>query len=73
MMRAFRCAQECDLLFMIGSSLQVEPAASVPRVAHESGAKLVYINRTETPTDHLAAVIFRENAGEVMEKLISRL
>jgi NAD-dependent deacetylase len=73
MMRAFRCAQECDLLFMIGSSLQVEPAASIPRVAHESGAKLIYINRTETPTDHLATVIFHEDAGEVMENIITRL
>jgi NAD-dependent deacetylase len=73
MVRAFRCAQKCDLLFMIGSSLQVEPAASVPRVAHESGASLIYINRTVTPTDHLATVIFHENAGEVMESIISRL
>jgi NAD-dependent deacetylase len=73
MMRAFRCAHECDLLFMIGSSLQVEPAASIPRVAHESGAKLIYINRTETPTDHLATVIFHEDAGEVMENIITRL
>jgi NAD-dependent deacetylase len=70
MMRSFQCAQECDLLFMIGSSLQVEPAASVPRVAHESGAKLIYINRTETPSDQIATVIFRENAGEVMEAIL---
>ena len=70
MMRSFQCAQECDLLFMIGSSLQVEPAASVPRVAHESGAKLIYINRTETPGDHIATVIFRENAGDVMREII---
>ncbi len=72
MMRAFQCSRESDLLFMIGSSLQVEPAASVPRVAHESGATLIYINRTETPSDHLARVIFRENAGEVMGEVLKR-
>ncbi len=72
MMRSFQCAQEFDLLFMIGSSLQVEPAASIPRVAHESGARLIYINRTEIPSDHIATVIFRENAGDVMREIVRR-
>jgi len=73
MMRAVHCARECDLFFMIGSSLQVEPAASIPRVAHEAGARLVYINRTETPSDHLATVIFRESAGEVMGDIVEKM
>jgi NAD-dependent deacetylase len=51
---------------MAGSSLQVEPAASIPRDAHRAGAKLIFINRTETPYDRLASVIFRENTGEVL-------
>ena len=58
---------------MIGSSLQVEPAASIPREAHTKGVKLIYINRTETPTDHIAKVCFRENAGEVLGKLVKTL
>lgn len=69
MMKAFECALKCDLFIMIGSSLQVEPAASIPREAHRTGAKLIYINRTPTPTDNLAEVIFSENAGEVLTKL----
>ncbi len=70
MIRAFECVVECDLLLMIGSSLQVEPAASVPREASAGGAKLIYINRTETPTDNLAEIIFNENAGDVMTALV---
>jgi len=73
MLRADKCARNCDLFLMIGSSLQVEPAASVPRVAYNAGAKLIFINRAETAWDHLATVIFRENAGKVLGSLMDRL
>jgi NAD-dependent deacetylase len=73
MIRALECVSSCDLLFMIGSSLQVEPAASIPREAYSRGAKLIYINRTETPTDSLADVCFREDAGHVLEELLKLL
>jgi len=73
MIRAFQCVAQCDLLLMIGSSLQVEPAASIPREAHKTGSNLVYINRTETPTDHLADVLFNEDAGEVLSYIVERL
>jgi len=73
MIRAFDHTRKSDLLIMIGSSLQVEPAASIPREAHRTGAKLIYINRTPTPTDNLANVLFREDAGEVMELMVEGL
>ncbi len=73
MTKAYSCASDCDLLIMIGSSLQVEPAASIPREAHRAGAKLIFINRTETPYDHLADVLFRENAGEVLAAILKSL
>ncbi len=71
--RAFECALACDLMLMIGSSLQVEPAASIPGAAKRAGARLIFINRTSTPWDHIAEVIFRESASEVMGKLMDRL
>jgi NAD-dependent deacetylase len=73
MLRAYQCARNCDLLLMIGSSLQVEPAASIPREAYNAGAKLIFINKTETPWDLMASVIFRESAGEVLGALVERL
>jgi NAD-dependent deacetylase len=73
MAKAFEWATQADLLLMIGSSLQVHPAASIPPLAHSSGAKLIFINRTETPCDYLAAVLFRESAGDVMEALLQSL
>lgn len=71
--RAFECARRSDLMLMIGSSLQVEPAASIPGAAHDAGAKLIFVNRTPTPWDHIAEVIFRESAAEVMGKLMDTL
>jgi NAD-dependent deacetylase len=69
-LKAYECAFKCDLFLMIGSSLQVEPAASIPREAHRAGAKLIFVNRTETPYDSLATVLFRESAGQVLADLV---
>jgi NAD-dependent deacetylase len=73
MLTAYECASRCDLFLMAGSSLQVEPAASMPREAHRAGAKLIFMNRTETPYDRLASVIFRENTGEVLGDIVEGL
>jgi NAD-dependent deacetylase len=73
MIMAYDCALRCDLLLMIGSSLQVEPAASIPREAKRAGAILIFINRTETHYDHVAAVIFRESAGQVLEEMVKSI
>jgi NAD-dependent deacetylase len=70
---AYECASRCDLFLMAGSSLQVEPAASIPGEAYRAGAKLIFINRTETPYDHLASILFRENTGRVLGEIVEGL
>lgn len=70
MAQAYAYAQRCDVFLMIGSSLELQPAASVPIAAYQGGAKLVFINRTQTPYDQFATVKFRENAGEVLAKIV---
>jgi NAD-dependent deacetylase len=67
---AYQAAAKCDLLLMIGSSLEVQPANQFPLVAHQSGASLIFINRTPTPYDHLAALRFSESAGQILQSLI---
>ncbi len=66
-------ATRCDLIIVVGSSLVVYPAASIPLYAKESGAKLVIINNTPTPCDDIADVIINHSAGEVMEKLLEEV
>ena len=47
-------AAEADLVLVLGSSLLVQPAASIPLLTVRSGGDLVIVNRDPTPYDHLA-------------------
>lgn len=70
---AAEAALRADLFISIGSSLVVEPAASFPRIARQSGARLVILNNQETPLDHLADIVIREEIGATMRALLERL
>jgi NAD-dependent deacetylase len=63
---AFAWAKRSRLFLAIGSSLVVEPAASLPRKAKEYGARLVIINRDPTPQDALADQVIRRPIGETL-------
>lgn len=41
---SFREARNCDLVLVVGTSGVVEPAASIPRIARQHGAKIIEIN-----------------------------
>jgi NAD-dependent deacetylase len=67
---SFDRARNCDLFIVIGSSLVVQPAASLPLEAKENGAKLVIINRDPTYHDAYADAVIQGSAGEVMRRLV---
>jgi NAD-dependent deacetylase len=71
LMEATRWSRESDLMFAIGSSLVVTPAADLPRVAKERGARLVIINREPTPLDGIADVTLRGSIGELLSAIDS--
>jgi NAD-dependent deacetylase len=62
----------CDLLFTIGTSGLVYPAAEIPYVAARSGATVVQINPEPTPLDAVADVNLRGTAAEILPDLVSR-
>ncbi len=62
-------ASESELLIVIGSSLVVEPAASLPIIAKRNGAKLVIINRDATPHDMQADIVIHQSIGDVFREL----
>jgi NAD-dependent deacetylase len=70
---SFDRARNCDLFIVIGSSLVVQPAASLPLEAKESGAKLIMINREPTYHDVYADVVLHGSAGEIMGKIVKVL
>ncbi len=66
-------SRRCDLFVVVGSSLVVYPAADMPRLALDKGAKLVIINQGETPYDEEAHLRFAERIGEVLPPAVERL
>lgn len=70
---AFETSRRCDLFLAIGSSLVVEPAASLPRVAQASGARLVILNREPTGQDHLASMVLHKPIGETLSGIDAAL
>jgi len=70
---SYEHSQRCDLFIVVGSSLVVYPAAEMPRVALQAGAKLVIINQGETPYDTHAHLLFSEAIGEVLPAVVEKL
>jgi NAD-dependent deacetylase len=66
-------SHRCDLFIVVGSSLVVYPAADMPRLALDHGAKLVIINQGETPYDNTTDLHFSEGIGEVLPPAVARL
>lgn len=70
---AKEAALNCDVLFSVGTSSLVWPAAKLPDMALIRGAKIVQINPESTPLDQKAHYNFRSKAGEVLPRLIQAL
>lgn len=73
MQNAWARARQADLFIALGSSLVVEPAASLPMAAKERGSKLVIINRDETALDSEADMVIRAALGETLLLIDSAL
>ncbi len=67
---AYHRSSLCDLFIVVGSSLVVQPAASMPLVAKRNGAKLVIINRDPTPFDEMADLVVHGEAGSTMKNIL---
>ena len=62
-----------DLFLVLGSSLTVQPAASLPRTAWEVGTPLAIVNRDPTPLDGYASLVLREEIGPLMSAVVEDL
>jgi NAD-dependent deacetylase len=70
---AYHRSSLSDLFIVIGSSLVVQPAASMPLVAKRNGAKLVIINRDPTPYDDMADQVIHSEAGPTMATILEKV
>ena len=65
-------ARRCDLMLALGSSLTVQPAASLVGLALRSGARVVLVNRGATPYDRAATLRVWKGIGEVIPPAVER-
>lgn len=71
--RAMDHSQKADLFIVIGSSLEVMPAASLPLEAIRHGAKLIINTLSPTPFDHEAELIIHANVSEVLPAIAQQV
>jgi len=69
MKRAQAWNEQAEIFVVIGSSLQVQPAASFPVIAKRAGALLAIVNRDPTPLDDLADFVTNGAIGEFFKQL----
>ena len=60
---------ESDILIVLGSSLQVQPVASLPAFAIQNGKKLIIINKEPTNLDQYAEVCIHEDICKTVAKI----
>lgn len=73
MQRAEAEARTCDLFLVMGSSLVVYPAANLPLIARQNGAKLVIVNREPTEQDPVADLVLNTEIGPLMTETMALL
>lgn len=64
---ALNAIADADTMIVAGTSLTVYPAAGF--LQYFTGKHLVLINRDATPYDEKADLLFRENVGELLDKI----
>ena len=71
--RAREFALSCDLFLVVGSSLKVNPAATLPRFALKNDVPLIIINLQPTHLDDYAEIVINQKAGVVLPPLVASL
>ena len=68
--KAKQAIRECDVLFSIGTSSEIMPAAILPLEAAERGSTVIQVNTSETSLDEVAQFNLHGPAGFLMAALV---
>ncbi len=71
--KAQEACKKCDLMIVVGSSLEVLPVAGLPMRALENGAHLILINYTQTYLDVRADVVLHEDVATVLPRIVDEI
>ncbi len=70
---AQNAARKADVMIVIGSSLEVAPAADLPMLTVRGGGKLIIINFEPTHLDSQADIVIHDDASQFLPKLLQRM
>jgi NAD-dependent deacetylase len=70
--QAFEEAAAADLLLVVGSSLRVYPAASIPIETCRAGGRMVIVNNEPTAQDESAVLVLHGQAGQILQAIADR-
>jgi len=74
MSRSRQVATDCDLMLVVGTSAVVQPAAMIPVIAKDNGAKIVEINPERTPlSGEISDYLIMGAAGEVLNRILAAM
>ncbi|MBW2222074.1 MAG: NAD-dependent deacylase [Deltaproteobacteria bacterium] len=66
--------RSCNVMLVIGTSAEVQPAASLPDIAKSSGATIIEINIEETGfTGYTSDYFIKGKAGEILPKIVNKV
>lgn len=65
--------EECDLLLIAGTSLEVAPVCHLPQIALRRGARLLMINYDETYLDQRADVLLHEDVAVALPAMMEQI
>ena len=72
--RSREAATRCDVMLVIGTSAEVQPAAYMPVIARRNGATVIEINPERTGlTGHVSHYLIQGSAGKVMNRILNEL
>ncbi len=70
MAEAIDICRKADLMIVIGSSLTIYPAAFLPQLAKNSGAKVILVNLEGTNRDEVADIVLQGRASEIVPNIV---
>ena len=70
MKEAMDICKNTDLMIVIGSSLTIYPAAYLPQLAKNSGAKIILNNLDGENRDGVADIVLQGHAGNLIPRII---
>jgi NAD-dependent deacetylase len=71
--KAQREARQCDLMLVVGSSLEVLPVAGLPMQALDRGAHLIIVNNAPTYLNVRADVAILEDAAVIIPAIVEKV